>query len=176
MAEEEKKEQEGEKKEKKKGNGFTNFFKKVGKSISDSNRESKIESTFRKEEGVKEYEIYTGNGLLAGSKSVYGKFDADKNEVVVFGEIKEEDVPYSSVLSTIPENPDKELPKRYYVIGLKPETVDVEIEEDDPNDSDKKVKNTYNRPATRISLDPNVVEVDVIKVKDTYYVKQKKAK
>lgn len=179
MAEEENKEVEGKKEEKeekkeKKGNAFSNFFKKVGKNISDANRESKIESAWKKLDDVADFEIYTGAGLLNGFKTVYGKFDEAKNEVLVYGEFKDEDIPFSAILSTVPKNADKELPKRFYVTALAAEKVTVEIEETDPNDDGKKVKNSYERPATRISLDPEVKEVEVIKVKDTYYLKKSK--
>ena len=167
----ENKEAEGEKKEKKE-NGFSKFFKKIGKNISDSQRESNIEHAFRDRKDVKEYNIYTDDSALFSTHSYYGILDEEKNQITVYGEIKETDVPYSSILSTIVEDADKELPKRYYIFGLTPSTIDVEIEEKD--DKDNVVKNTYNRPTTILTLDPNVEEVKVVKVKNTYFVKKNK--
>lgn len=163
MAEEEK----VEKKEEKKENGFSKFFKKIGKSITDSTREDKLERAYREKEGVQEFSIYTDESLFS-IRTYYGTIDDGKKEISIYGEIKEEDIPYSSILSTITDT-DKELPRRFYLLTRRGEKVDVEIEEKDEND--KAVKNTYTRPITVFSVDPDMKEVKVIKVKNTYYLK-----
>ncbi len=156
-----------EKKEEKKENGFSKFFKKIGKSISDSNREDKLLKTYRERDNVQEFTIYTEESLFA-IRTYYGTIDEGKKEITIYGEIKEEDVPYSSILSTVTDS-DKELPRRFYLLGRRTENVDVEIEEKDENDN--AVKNTYTRPVTVFTVDPDMKEVKVIKVKNTYYLK-----
>jgi|GEM_PF-1692705 len=179
MAEEAEKKEEGtkaeEKKEEekpKKQNWFSKTWNKMKTDISDSNRESKIESAYKKEAGVKELTAYTGLSSFS-AKTLYGKLDVEGSKAVVFGELSDEEVPFSSVLSTNPENPDKELPKRFYIVGKKPVDLSVTIEETDPNDDKKTVNNTYVRKGTELELDPAVEEVEVIKVKETYYRKKK---
>lgn len=47
--------------EEKKENGFTKFFHKVGKNISDANRESKLESAYTKD--ARKFSIYEDDPL-----------------------------------------------------------------------------------------------------------------
>ncbi len=162
MAEEEKKEEaQEEKKEEKKKEGW---WAKTKKSFSDSNRESKIQSAWEKAHDM--VEIYTGNeGMLSSAKTFYGEIDEENNRIHVWGKVEE--VPYSSVLVKWPKDSDKELPKYWYVI---------EIIDDDSTkckatitEDEKEVE--YEREGSVIVLDPNVREVPVIKVKNTYFLK-----
>mgnify|MGYP006956010897 CR=1 FL=1 len=175
MAEEKKEvveEKPAEKKEKKE-NGFSKFFKKRGKSISDSNRESKLEAAWKEKSGVQEFTLYVGNSAF-NTHSYYGTIDEEKNEALVYGKFNESDFPaYGCILSTIPADRDKELPKRFYVAKIdNSKMVSISIEEN--GDNDQKVTNTYERPATLISLDPSIREVQVIKVGNSYYEQLKK--
>lgn len=155
----------------KKENSFSKFFKKIGKSIDDAARESRIESAFRALPGVEKLTIYADNGYLI-AKNFYGKIDDVSNQAVLYKEINDEDIPYSSILST-DDTDDKVVPKRYYVIDKKFDKMDIEVEEKD--DNDKMVKNTYTRAVTILTLDPNLIEVKVIKARNSYYlVKEKK--
>lgn len=169
MAEEEKVvETKEEKKEEKKENGFSKFFKKIGKSISDSNREDKLAKAYRSRNGVQEFSIYTDSDSLFSIHTYYGTLDEGKKEVTLYTEVKEDDVPFSSVLSTIADG-EKELPRRFYLLDRRVENIDIEIEEKD--DKDNVIKNTYSRPVTVFTIDPDMKEVQVIKVKNTYYLK-----
>lgn len=180
MAEEEKKEEtkvEEEKKDEgkkeKKPNWFSKTWGNIKKNVSDANRDSKIEDAFRAMDGVEDLVIYTSDSAF-GSKSYHGKIDDEKKEVLIFGDVTDEDVPYSSVLSTEVKDPDHELPRRFYVFEKRTESMDFTIEEKD--DDDKVVKNTYPHNMTVLALDPNVEEVKVVKVKNTYYKKKEAAK
>lgn len=176
MAEEKKEEAveaKSEEKKEKKENGFSKFFKKRGKSISDSNRESKLEAAWKETSGVQEFTLYVGTGAF-NTHSYYGKLDEEKNEALVYGKFNESDFPaYGCILSTIPADRDKELPKRFYVAKIdNNKTVSVSIEE--KGDKEEKVTNTYERSATLLSLDPSIREVQVIKVGNSYYEQLKK--
>ena len=134
------------------------------KNISDSNRESKIQSAWEKTHT--QVEIYTGSeGVLSGAKTFYGELDEENNRIHVFGKV--EDVPYSSILVKWPADSDKELPKYWYVTRIIDDDTTkccATITEDDR-------ENTYEREGSLIILDPNVQEVPVIKVKNTYFLK-----
>ena len=175
MAEEKKEEAESKPEEKKdkKENGFTKFFKKRGKSISDSNREAKLETAWKQTEGVREFTLYVGNGAF-NTHTYYGKLDEEKKEALVYGKFNESDFPaYGCILSTIPADRDKELPKRFYVAKIdNTQMVKVTIEENGENN--QKMSNTYERSATLLTLDPSIREVEVIKAGNTYYEKLKK--
>lgn len=169
MAEEEKKEEvttevaeekkEEEKKEKK-DNWFSKTFNKMKKGVEDANREGKLENEYRKD--ADELSLYNG-GLLP--KTYYGKVK-DDNTCEVYGVIESNDVEFSSVLEV------KE--KFYYVTAVKhddADKVDLTITE---KVDDKEVKNTYSRPVTIFTLNPETTQVDVVKVKDKYFLKLKK--
>lgn len=130
------------------------FFSKFKKSINDSARESSIEAEFQRENET--CTVYTGSGLF-DSKEVYGKMDENAMTMTIYGKF---DFPYSSILLRGA--------KAYYIISCKhdeTDTVEVTIKEDEKS-------NTYTRQATILSLDPEVKEVKVIKVKDTFYLKK----
>ncbi len=170
VKQEEKKEEE---KSTKKGNSFTKFFHKRGKSISDSNRESKIENAYKQSTGVQEFLLYVGNGVF-NSHSYFGKINEETKEALVYGKFNESDFPpYGCILSTIPADRDKELPRRFYVTKSdNTKRVSVTIREN--NGEGEKAEKTYERPATLLTLDPALKEVEVIKVGNTYYEKLKK--
>ncbi len=169
MAEENK--EQTEEKQEKKENKFSKFFKKVGKSISDSNREDRLARAYREMKGVEEFNVYTDSESLFSTHNYYGVLDEANHEVTLYGDIKEEDIPFSSILSTIGDG-EKVLPRRFYLLEKKSGTVDIELEEKD--DNDKTVKNTYSRPTSIYTIDADVQEVKVIKVKNTYYLKKSK--
>lgn len=176
MAEEEKKEEikeenKPEEKKEKKGNWFSKTWGNIKKSVSDSNRESNLENEYRKT--AKNFSIYTG-GLLPTTK--YGKINEEAKTAEIYGEVKEDEIPYSCILCVEPENKDKELPKYYYVLGHKHEESDVVTLKIKEKVDDKEVENEYQRPLTILSLDPEMIEVKVIKVKDTYYLKKEEEK
>jgi hypothetical protein len=135
------------------------FWSKLKKDISDSNRESNIEHAYN--DKATEVEVYVGNQVF-NEKTYHGMFDAEKKTITVFGVV---DIPYSSVLVKRPANPDKELPVFYYVVGCKhDDSIKVKAtitENDKPVD--------YERPATLLTLDPQVEEIKVVKVKDTFF-------
>ena len=153
----------------KKENGFSKFFKKIGKSISDSTREDKLSRAFRNKAHVQDFTIYTDDSSLLSLKEYFGILDDGKKEVTLYGDINDNDVPYSSILSTKTEN-SNELPRRFYLLERRVENIDIELEEKDENDN--VVKNTYSRPVTIFTIDGDLKEVKVIKVKNTYYLKQ----
>ena len=153
----------------KKENGFSKFFKKIGKSIADSTREDKLSRAFRNKAHVQDFTIYTDDSSLLSLKEYFGILDDGKKEVTLYGDINDNDVPYSSILSTKPES-DNELPRRFYLLERRVENIDIELEEKDENDN--VVKNTYSRPVTIFTVDGDLKEVKVIKVKNTYYLKQ----
>mgnify|MGYP006330605759 FL=1 len=153
----------------KKENGFSKFFKKIGKSISDSTREDKLSRAFRNKAHVQDFTIYTDDSSLLSLKEYFGILDDGKKEVTLYGDINDNDVPYSSILSTKTES-SNELPRRLYLLERRVENIDIELEEKDENDN--VVKNTYSRPVTIFTIDGDLKEVKVIKVKNTYYLKQ----
>ena len=102
-------------------------------------------------------------------KEYFGILDDGKKEVTLYGDINDNDVPYSSILSTKTES-SNELPRRFYLLERRVENIDIELEEKDENDN--VVKNTYSRPVTIFTIDGDLKEVKVIKVKNTYYLKQ----
>lgn len=153
----------------KKENGFLKFFKKIGKSISDSTREDKLSRAFRNKAHVQDFTIYTDDSSLLSLKEYFGILDDGKKEVTLYGDINDNDVPYSSILSTKTES-SNELPRRFYLLERRVENIDIELEEKDENDN--VVKNTYSRPVTIFTIDDDLKEVKVIKVKNTYYLKQ----
>ena len=137
-----------EENEEKKPNAFSKFWNKTKQAVNDSMLESKIENEFRKAND--EFVIYEYEKLLG--KSTAGYFDHNDGEdaVVLFGKLE---VPSDSVII------HKEKDTAYY--ALSSEEIEVEIE----------VEGTkYKRPATRIHLNPNVVEVKVIKANNKYYI------
>ena len=75
--------------EEKKENGFTKFFHKVGKNISDANRESKLESAYTKD--ARKFSIYEDDSAFGGI-SKYGKI-LDETHVELYGELKDNDIP-----------------------------------------------------------------------------------
>ena len=101
--------------------------------------------------------------------TAYGILDDGKKEVTLYGDINDNDVPYSSILSTKTES-SNELPRHFYLLERRVENIDIELEEKDENDN--VVKNTYSRPVTIFTIDGDLKEVKVIKVKNTYYLKQ----
>lgn len=153
----------------KKENGFSKFFKKIGKSISDCTREDKLSRAFRNKAHVQDFTIYTDDSSLLSLKEYFGILDDGKKEVTLYGDINDNDVPYSSILSTKTES-DNELPRRFYLLERRVENIDIELEEKDENDN--VVKNTYSSPVTIFTVDGDLKEVKVIKVKNTYYLKQ----
>lgn len=153
----------------KKENGFSKFFKKIGKSISDSTREDKLSRAFRNKAHVQDFTIYTDDSSLLSLKEYFGILDDGKKEVTLYGDINDNDVPYSSILSTKTKS-SNELARRFYLLERRVENIDIELEEKDENDN--VVKNTYSRPVTIFTIDGDLKEVKVIKVKNTYYLKQ----
>ena len=99
----------------KKENGFSKFFKKIGKSISDSTREDKLSRAFRNKAHVQDFTIYTDDSSLLSLKEYFGILDDGKKEVTLYGDINDNDVPYSSILSTKTES-SNELPRRFYLL------------------------------------------------------------
>lgn len=134
--------------EEKKPNAFSKFWNKTKQAVNDSMLESKIENEFRKAND--EFVIYEYEKLL--SKSSAGYFDNNDGEdaAVLFGKLE---IPSNSVIL------HKEKDTAYYALST--EEVEVEIELDGTK---------YKRPATRVHLNPNVVEVKVIKANNKYYI------
>ncbi len=162
-----------EEKKEKKENWFSKQFHKISTSIDNSTRESALEKEWCKEAKTIDVNLYTSAKAFSSS-TIEGKLDIKGKTFAVYGEKKEEDIPYSSVIQTIPEDADKELPKRFYLTDRTIAEEEIEIEEEDPSDKEKKIKNSYKRKITTFKLDPNVQEVKVIKVKDDYVLALKK--
>lgn len=175
MAEEEKKEETKEEpkeeKKEKKGNWFTKTWGNIKKGVSDSNRESNLEKEYCKD--AKTFTVYTGSLL---TKTFHGKVYEDGKSAEVYGEVEDDELPYSCVLCVEPENTDKELPKYFYVLGHKHEEANMVTLKIKEKVEDKEVENEYQRPLTILTLDPEMVEVKVIKVHDTYYLKKEEEK
>ncbi len=176
MAEEVKEvETKDEKKEEKKENGFKKFFKNIGKNISDSSRESKLEKTY--EEGCDTtFEVFQEGATFGmGSGSKKGKL-IDETHLEIYGDVKKEDYPFSSILVIEPKDKDKELPKFFYVCEAKHEdsnNVTLKLTE---KVDDKEVENEYTRPVSIITLDKDVKEVRVIKAHDKYFLRKEETK
>lgn len=150
------------KKEEKKDNWFSKTFSKAKKAIEDTNRESKLESEYKKT--ATDLYVYTGSLL----PNVFSGKLKDDNTCEVYGIIKSEDIPFSSVLEVKNENADS---KFFYITDLRhyeDDKVDLTITE---KVNDQEVKNTYSRPVTIFTLNKDVKEVKVIKVKDRYFLK-----
>lgn len=158
--------------EEKKENGFTKFFHKVGKNISDANRESKLESAYK--ENARQFSIYEENATFGGSTK-YGKI-IDETHVELYGELKDNQIPFSSVLVIEPQDKDKELPKFFYVVSEKQDENDVVTLKIKEKEDDKEVENEYKRPVTILTLDPEVKEVRVIKVNKKYFLRKEETK
>ena len=118
----------------KKENGFSKLFKKIGKSITDSTREDKLSRAFRNKAHVQDFTIYTDDSSLLSLKEYFGILDDGKKEVTLYGDINDNDVPYSSILSTKTES-SNELPRRFYLLERRVENIDIELEEKDENDN-----------------------------------------
>ena len=158
--------------EEKKENGFSKFFHKVGKNISDANRESKLESTYK--ENARSFSIYEENATF-GASTKYGKI-IDETHVELYGELKDNQIPFSSILVIEPQDKDKELPKFFYVISEKQDENDVVTLKIKEKENDKEVENEYKRPVTILTLDPEVKEVRVIKVNKKYFLRKEETK
>ena len=129
--------------EEKKPNAFSKFWNKTKQAVNDSMLESKIENEFRKAND--EFVIYEYDKLLAKSASGY----LDNKAVVLFGKLT---VPSDSVI--VHEEDDT----AYYVISTEETTVKITVDGVE-----------YERDATRVLLNPDVVEVKVIKANNKYY-------
>lgn len=158
--------------EEKKENGFTKFFHKVGKNISDANRESKLESAYTK--NSRKFSIYEDDFAFGGI-SKYGKI-LDETHVELYGELKDNDIPFSSILVIEPEDKDKELPKFFYVVSKKQDENDLVSLKIKEKENDKEVENEYKRPVTILTLDPEVQEVRVIRVNKRYFLRKEETK
>lgn len=155
--------------EEKKENGFSKFFHKVGKNISDANRENKLENKYR--EDASTFEIYSEGSF--GSIVKYGKL-IDDTHAEIYGELKEDEIPYSSVLVIEPKDKDKELPKFFYVLEnahAEENMVTLKLKE---KDGDQEVENEYQRPLTILTLDSDIKEVHVVKVRGKYILCKEK--
>ncbi len=138
------KEVEKKDEEEKKPNAFSKFWNKTKQAVNDSLLESKIENEFRKKND--EFIIYEYEKLLPKSTAGY----LEDKAVVLFGKIE---VPSDSVIV------HKEKDTAYYVISTEETTVTVKVEDEE-----------YTRDATRVLLNPDVVEVKVIKANNKYYI------
>ncbi len=131
-------------KQEKKENAFTSFWKKAKQDFNNSMLESKIENTFNNQNT--EYTIYQKGELL--SMTVYGYLDGDR--IIVFGE--KDPKKYSVIM-------DQKNEKVYYISNVSKATVNVTVD-----------GVSYERPATVIETDDEVVEVNVIKAGKKYYL------
>lgn len=138
------------------------FFAKFKKSVSDSFAEANVEAAYRK--AHRNFSLYTGEGVFAIVKNLYGELAEDGKSALVYGE---QDVPYGSVLVLEPRDKDTELPKFFYAVGIEKNptlTVSVAVKKDDAVE-------TVVRPATLIHLDADVKEVKVVKVGEKYFLR-----
>jgi len=136
------------------------FWSKLKGSVNNTMRDSRLESEYN--DNHKEFELFTGCGL-GDQKTVHGDLNNTKKELTIYGTV---DVPYSSIIATVPANKDKELPKFYYVVKFHHDEKDVAkvtIKEDGKD-------MTYERPLTVLSLEEGVKEVKVIKAHGNYYL------
>lgn len=147
MAEEEKKEpesetkEEGAKEEKKEG-----WWARQKKKIADNNLESSIRKAY--EQAHHRFDVYPYDGGLFDTIDVYG--DIEDGALTYFGE---KDVkPFSVVI-------DKKDNKAYYAGNSEKATVRVLYESTE-----------YERPGTKVELDPNVEEIPVIKAEKRYFI------
>ena len=152
--------------EEKKENGFTSFFKKVGKDISNAAKESKLESTYNSEHDS--LSIYV-DGIL-GCLSKHGKI-IDETHAEIYGELKKDEVPFSSILVFEPSD-KKVAPEMYYITATSHTDDDMTTIKIKEKDGDKEVENEYKRPITILTLDKNIKEVNVIKVHNKYILKK----
>lgn len=135
----------------------TGFFSKVKQKFNTMTLESSIENSYNK--ANKLFYLYSGTGLFDGSQ-LFGSLDEENNTFTTIGTV---DAPYSSILA------DEEYKNFYYVTKVE-HTPDVQVSIKLVEDGKE---NIYTRQATRFTLDKNVTKVDVIKVKDNYFLKLK---
>lgn len=174
MAEEKKEEaqveESKEEKKEKKGNWFSKTWGNIKKNVSDSNRESKLEEEYRK--NAVDFKIYVEGEF--GSSTKYGKL-IDDSHAEIYGELKEDEIPYSSVLVIEPKDKDKELPKFFYVVATShSENDNVTLKIKEKTDDKEEVENEYARPLTILTLENDIKEVHVIKVHGKYILKKEK--
>lgn len=174
MAEEKKEEAQAEEskeeKKEKKGNWFSKTWGNIKKNVSDSNRESKLEEEYRK--NAVDFKIYVEGEF--GSSTKYGKL-IDDSHAEIYGELKEDEIPYSSVLVIEPKDKDKELPKFFYVVATSHgENDNVTLKIKEKTDDKEEVENEYTRPLTILTLENDIKEVHVIKVHGKYILRKEK--
>ena len=138
-------EQTEEAKTEKKDNAFKRFWNKAKQSVNDAVLESKIRGAYEK--AHKSYTVYTKNELIP--KGLSG--EVSDGMLTVFGE--EEIKPFAVIIA----NDDEE--KAFYAVAAEATTVTAAVE-----------GVTYERPGTRITLDENVEEVNVIKAGKRYFI------
>lgn len=138
-----KEETKEEKTEEKKENGFKKFFGKVKQNVNDSILESKKESNYDAEHA--EFKAYTKDALLA--KRISG--EVSEGFLTCFGKVE---LPKGSVII------DKDN-KAYYVTTTEKATVTSKVD-----------GTTYECEGTKIGLDENVEEVNVIRADSRYFI------
>jgi len=141
MAEEEKKEVEEKSVEKKEG-----WWARQKKKMADNNLESSIRRAY--EQAHHRFDAYPYDGGLFSTVELYG--DIEEGALVCFGE--KEIKPFSVII-------DKKDNKAYYAGTSSKVTVKSTFESTE-----------YERPGTRVELDPNVDEVLVIKADKRYFI------
>ena len=134
-----------EPKEEKKENAFKRFWNKTKQSVNEAVLESKIRSAYEK--AHKSYTVYTKNELLP--KNYAGEIK--DGVLTVFGE--EQIKPYAVVIA----NDEEE--KAFYAVSTEATAVTVAVE-----------GVNYERPATAVTLDENVEEVNVVKAGKRYFI------
>jgi hypothetical protein len=146
MAEENKEEKEvveAEVVDDKKENGFKKFFGKVKKGVNDSMLEAKKENNYASEHS--EFKAYTKDSLFPRKLSG----EIVDGSLICFGNVE---FPKGSVI--IDEND-----KAYYVVSVEKTTVTSKVDDV-----------TYDCEGSKIALDENVEEVNVIKADSRYFI------
>ena len=139
-----------EKVENNNGNGKeknSGFFSRLKKSFNDSILESNIKSSYEK--AHRSFDVYTIHDNIFGGTARYGELKDGYLSFFGTDEIEE-----NSVVIDSKDN------KAYYAKG-KNEKIKVYATVDD---------NIYERPGYRVELDPNAVEVKVIKADKRYFL------
>ncbi len=132
-----------------------NWFSKVKKKVSALSLDTQIEAQFNIDN--ESYQIYEGTGIL-NSKQVFGILDRDKNTFLTLGVV---DASYSSILADEDKNEYYYITKVDHSENIK---VTVKLTEDEK-------QTEYTRQGTLFTLNPGTKKVDVVKVKDNYFLK-----
>jgi|GEM_PF-1938918 hypothetical protein len=135
-----------------------NFFKSISDGVDNLTLEAKLESAYKNTEGNIALDIYQENNLT--SHTYYGALNECENTAVIYCD-KDTKINYSSILVTKDD-------KKFYIIDTKEIDISIPLK-----DGEDKV-NVYTHFGLALTLDPNVIEIKAVRVKNSYYLLKEK--